>query len=133
MTILSCSGGMEVWAIAIPGSHIAIAAQFLEGVLALLVLGAAGTFARPGVAQFLDDLTHGLRLGLDRESARVAAQAAKTLAFLVGEIERDDRHVLALDVFPNVQLRPVQQGMDPDVRPLVEIRLELIPQLGDRK
>src|SRR6266542_3267622 len=104
MTILSCSGGMELWAIDIPGSHITIAAQLLEGVLALLVLGAAGTLARPGVAQFLDDLTHRLGLGLDREGARVAAQAAKPFPFLVGEIERNHRHVFALDVFPNVQL-----------------------------
>src|SRR6266496_4279589 len=97
MTILSCSGGIEPWAIDIPGSHITIAAQLFEGVLALLVLGAAGTFARPGVAQFLDDLTHRLRLGLDWEGARVAAQAAKTFAFFVGEIKRDDRHVFAFE------------------------------------
>ena len=57
------------------------------------------------------------------------AEAAVALALLVGEVERDDRDVLALDVLPDVQLGPVQQRMDADVRARLEVGLELVPQL----
>ena len=39
-------------------------------------------------------------------------------------------HVLALDVFPDVQLGPVQQRVNADVGARLEVRLELVPQLG---
>src|SRR5580698_2723633 len=63
MTIFNCSLG------AVPGllcmvrtnsriSHVAVTAQLLEGVFALLVLRAAGAFGSLGVPKFLDDLAH---------------------------------------------------------------------------
>jgi hypothetical protein len=46
-----------------------------------------------------------------------AADAPVAFPLLVREVERDDGDLLALDVFPDVQLRPVQQRVDADVGP----------------
>ena len=61
-------------------SHVAVAPQFFKGIFAFLVLGAAGALRGSGVAQFLDNLAHGCRVGLDGQRAGRAAQAAVTLA-----------------------------------------------------
>ena len=107
-------------------SHVAVAAQLLEGVLALLVLGAPGAFGRARAAQFLHDLPHRARGGLDGKGAGGAPDAAKAFTAAVVKIQRDHRDVLTLDIFPDVQFRPVQQGMDPDVGPGFKIRFELV-------
>ena len=46
----------------------------------------------------------------------------------VVEIQRDDRNLLALDVLPDVQLGPVQERVNADVRAGRKIGLELIPE-----
>src|ERR1039458_3345885 len=133
MTILSCSvaaGGTETGAAAlIASSHVPVPPQLLERPLTLLILRSARPLRHPRAAQFLHDLMHRARLRLDRERARVTPNAPVTLPLVIGEVERDDGHALTLDVLPDVQLRPVQQRMNPDVGPGLEVRLELIPQL----
>src|SRR5688572_19984146 len=116
--------------IVISDSHVPIPAQLLERVLAFLVLGATGALGGFGVAQFLDDVAHGFCVRLDWKRAGRAAQAAITFTLAVRKVERDNRNVFALDVFPDIQLRPVQQGMDANVRALFKVRLELVPQFG---
>src|ERR1035437_3656150 len=110
-------------------SHVAIAPQFLEGIFAFLVLRAACAFGDSGGAQFVDDFPDGFRLGPDRESAGITANRAIAFAFGVREIERNHGNIFALDVFPDVQLGPMEQRMYPDVCALFEIRFELVPQL----
>src|ERR1035437_5346426 len=133
MTILSCSaaaGGAGDGSGALIGkSHISVPTQFLEGRFTFLVLRPARPLRRPCAAQFLDDLMHRARLGLHRECARVTPNAAVTFSLLVREVERDDGDALALDIFPDVQLRPVQQRVNADMSPRLEVRLELVPQL----
>jgi hypothetical protein len=110
--------------------HVAVASELFEGILAFLVLGAAGAFGDIGGAEFLDDFRDGTGVGFDGKCARVTADGAIALAAFVGKVQRNDRNVLALDVLPDVQLRPVQQRMDPDMRPFLIIGFELIPELG---
>src|SRR5208282_3785033 len=112
MTILSCSapaGGSEDGGTGLMGrSHIAVAPELLEGVFAFLVLRPAGALGRAVVAQLLDDFAHGAGLRLDGERAGVTADAAVAFSLVVREVEGDDGHALALDVFPDVQFGPVQ-------------------------
>src|SRR2546428_8370516 len=125
MTMLRCSVGraMAVGMVL----HVAVFAEQLHP--AAFVLRAAGALGYRGASQLLDDLVHGLGRGLDRERARSAAQAPVAGPVALVEVEVDDRDVLSADVFPDVDLRPVEQGMDPDVRALGEGSLELVPQL----
>ena len=64
----------------------------------------------------------------DRRCAGRAAKTAITRPVPLVEIEIDEGNVLKLDVFPNVDFRPVQQRMDSDVRSRRKCRLELIPE-----
>src|SRR5688572_30169029 len=107
--------------------HVSIASEFFESIFTLFILGAPGTFGRPRHPQLFDNVAHGSSIRLDGESAGSAAQAAIALAFSVGKVKRYDRDLLTLDVFPNVQLRPVKQGMDADVGAFFEIGFELVP------
>ena len=125
-TVFGAAGIVEV---RVDISHVAIAAEFLESVLAFFVLGAAGAFARFGVAEFFDDFADGFRVGFNRAGAGGASEAAIALSFGVCEVERDDRHVLALDIFPDVQLGPVEQRMNTNVRTLFVVGFKLVPQL----
>src|ERR1039458_5798378 len=132
MTILSCSAVIGVnrdgVVALISLSHVPIPPQFLERLLTLLILRAARPLRHPGAAQFLHDLVHRGSPRLDRERARVTPDAPVTFPLLVRKVERYDRDLLALDVFPDVQLRPVQKRMNPDMGPGLEVRLELVPQ-----
>src|SRR6516162_6917376 len=87
--------------------HISIATQFFESIFAFLVLAATGTFRRFRVAQFLDNVSYSRGVGFNRQGARRTTQASVALAILVREIKRNNWNTLALDVFPNVKLRPV--------------------------
>src|SRR2546425_11083140 len=114
-------------ALAMTASHVAVFAEQLHPTA--FVLRAAGALGYRGASQLLDDLVHGLGRGLDRERAGGTAQAPVAGPVSLVKVEVDDRDVLGADVFPDVDLRPVEQGMDPDVRALGEGGLELIPQL----
>src|SRR5215831_3924160 len=50
------------------------------------------------------------------------------LSFL-GEIERYDRDVLAIDVFPHVGFRPIRQGKDTYALPGLDATVEQVPKL----
>src|SRR5262245_46876326 len=102
------------WSLVI--SHVAVATQLFESVFAFLVLSATGAFRGFGVPQFLDYFRNGFRVRLDGAGARGAAEAAVAFSFSVREIKRNDRHVLAVDVLPHVQLGPVEQRVDADMR-----------------
>src|SRR6202000_591500 len=84
-------------------SHIAVAAQLFERVLAFLVLRAARSLRSLRSPQFRDDFRNIARTRLDRRRARITPN--RTIAFALGirKIKRDDRNVFALDIFPNVQ------------------------------
>src|ERR1035437_2794556 len=110
-------------------SHVPVPPQLLEGGFAFLVLRPARPLRRPRAAQFLYDLSHSAGLRLDGERARVTANAPVPRPLVVREIEWDDGDALALDILPDIQLRPVQQGVNADMCPWLKVRLELVPQL----
>src|SRR6202034_3162791 len=88
-------------------SHIPITPQFFKCIFAFLVLRATGTLRRLRVAKFLDDFADVARSRFDGKRAGRAADAPIALALIIREIEGDDRDPFALDVFPDIQLRPV--------------------------
>ena len=47
-----------------------------------------------------------------------------------GEVERDDRDVLEVDVLPDVELGPVREREDADALALVDLAVVEVPQLG---
>src|SRR5205823_5784081 len=137
ITILSCSVGvvdpfpLTIWTSIYRqiSSHVSVAPQLLKRIFALLVLSPARSLRCAGMPQLLNDLAHAARIRLDRERARRTAQTPISFALLIRKVERNHRNLLPLDIFPHIQLRPVEQGMDPDVCSLLEISLELVPQL----
>src|ERR1041385_4605351 len=80
--------------------------------------------------QLIDDVVHGLRRRCNRHRARRTTETAITGPIPFAEIEIHKRNVLELDVFPNIDLRPIQQRMDPDVSARGKRCLELIPEFG---
>src|SRR3989454_1435268 len=114
-------------ALAMTALHVAVFAEELHP--AAFVLRAAGALGYRGAAQFLDDRIDGLGRGLDREGAGSAAQAPVAGPVALVEVEVDDRDVLGADVFPDVDLCPVEQGVDPDVRARGAGGREPLPQL----
>src|SRR6185503_6830473 len=103
-------------------SHVALAAQLLEAVLAVLHAARAlrDVPQRPAL-QLHDDVVHVLGLALDRPLAGSAAQAAVARAVALVVVERHRRDVLALDVLPDVQLGPVEQRVNAQVRARREV------------
>src|SRR5215470_16214324 len=106
------------------GSHIPIPAQFLERILALLVLRPPGALGSLRLAQFGDNFAHGACIRFYRKRARRTAEAAVALVFPIGEVKRDNGNVFAFDIFPDVQFSPVKQRMNSNVRPFFKISLE---------
>src|SRR5688572_31958236 len=79
-------------------------------------------------AELRHDLAHRPGRRLDRPGAGVTAEGPVANAVGSGVVERDRRDGLALDVFPDIELGPVEQGMNADMSPRCEIRLVLIPE-----
>ncbi len=100
----------------------------LHRVGGLFVLRSALAFPDPRRFEFLEDVVQSRRLGNDRLTARLAADTSIPLA-LFGEIQVHDREILFLDVPPHVQFRPIEQGVDPDVRVVIGSGAEEVPQL----
>src|SRR5256885_212964 len=128
MTMFRCSLARgETVAVVMAGSHVTVFTEKLHP--AAFVLRAARALGYVCVAQLLDDLVQGFCRGLDRERAGGAAQAPVASPVALVEVEVDDRNLFGADVFPDVDLGPVEQGMDPDVCAFGERGLELVPQL----
>src|SRR5205807_6725732 len=127
MTMFRCSvaDGARRVAVVMAGSHVTIFTEELHP--AAFILRPARALGYVRVAQLLDDLVNGFCRGLDREGAGGAAQAPVASPVALVEVQVDDRDVLGANVFPDVDLGPVEHGMDPDVRALGERGLELVP------
>src|SRR5436305_3475727 len=122
--VSDCTGGRRL-------SHVAIPAQLFQAVLAVLeAAGTLGDILERAAADLDDDLVDVLGGALDGGLARAAAQAAVAGAAALVVVERDGGDVLALDVLPDVELGPVEQGMHPHVGAGGEVGLELVPELG---
>src|SRR4029077_1529210 len=93
------------------------------------ILRAARSLCHRGVPQLVNDVVHGLCRRSDWRRAGRTAEAAIAGPLPLVEIEIDEGNVLALDVFPNIDFRPIQQRMNSDVCPRRKSRLELIPEL----
>ena len=90
--------------------------------------GAPRAFGRFGGPELGHDLIDRLRPGFNRERAGRAPQRAIAVPGAVVKVQRNDRDFLALDVLPDVQFRPVQERVNPDVRARREVGLELVPE-----
>src|SRR5207253_4411514 len=133
MTILRFSVGLAMSAIMLSrlaGSllllHVTVFAKQLHP--AALILGPARAFRDGGVTELLNDCIHGFGCGFDRSRAGSAAKTAVPRAVAFVKVQIDDGDVLCPDVFPDVDLCPVQEGMDPDVCAFWEGGLKLVPQ-----
>src|SRR6185295_11303103 len=92
------------------------------------ILRAARSLRHRGMPQLVDNVVHGLRRGSDRHRAGRTTKTAIAGPIPLVEIEIHEGNVLELDVFPNIDLRPIQQRVDSDVCAWREGRLELIPE-----
>src|SRR6266542_3407219 len=104
--------------------HVPVFAQQLHA--AALILGAAGAFGDRGQLQLFDQLVDVLRRGLDPERARRAAETPISGAIALVEVQVDDLDVLQAYVFPDIDLPPVEERVDADVRAGWEAGLELV-------
>src|SRR3989344_3862325 len=114
-----------------PPLHVPFAPERLQTTTVFLILCTAGTFGdidEFSTAKFFDDLLRVLRGRLNRSRARIIPQGTIPLAVPLIIIQRDGRDLLTIDVFPDVQFRPVEQRVDADMRSGNEIRLVLIPK-----
>src|SRR5215510_12160809 len=111
------------------GSHVSITPQSFERVFGLLVLRASGSFGRPSDLELRHDVGDLLRRRLNRLRARRAAQRTIALAAAIVEIEIEPLNLLARDVAPQVELRPVQERMKPNMRAGRYVGAEVSPEL----
>src|SRR5437016_8063410 len=81
------------------------------------ILRAARSLCHRSMPQLVNDVVHGLRSRFDRRRAGRTAETAIAGPLPLIEIEIDDGNVLALDAFPTIDLRPIQQRMNSDVCP----------------
>src|SRR5256885_7646149 len=93
------------------------------------ILRAARSLCHCRMPQLVNDVVHGLRCRFDRRRAGRTAETAIAGPLPFVEIEVDEGNVLDFDVFPNIDFRPIQQRMDPDMSSRGKSRLELIPEL----
>lgn len=117
-----------VWAIL----HVAVPAKGLQAAAVFLVLGTARTLRNVGQGaglQLFDNLPGAAGSGPDGPGAGGAAQGAVALAVALVVIQGYGGDVLPFDVFPDVQLGPVQQGMDAHMGTRRKVGLELVPEL----
>src|SRR5690242_300398 len=126
--ILSLIATSSIWDDVPHASHVSAGAQPLEGVLGLLVLGAAGALGDARALELGDDRVDVGRLARHRPGARPAAQRAVAPP-VAREIELDHRDALALRVAPHIELGPMQQRMDAQVDAGREFRVEVVPEL----
>src|SRR5215207_11278500 len=112
-------------------SHVPFAAERLEPAAVVLVLRASRPFGdvrETAALQLDDDLLHVLGVRHHRLGAWPAAERAKALSLALVVVEAHGRDALALDVLPDVELRPIEQRVDADVRTWRELGGVLIPE-----
>src|SRR5258706_1587908 len=90
--------------------------------------GALRDIFKLSALEFRNDVIDGLCLALDRSLAGGASQTAVPCAGALVVIKRHRRNLFALNVFPNMQLRPIEQWMDANMRAGREIGLKLVPK-----
>src|SRR5687767_7837493 len=91
--------------------HVSIAAQRFEPAAVVLVLRAPGALRNPRKTtgfQLDNDLRHIARVRVHRLGAGPAAQRTVAAAGTLVVIERHRRDALPLDVFPDIQLGPIE-------------------------
>src|SRR6185295_17450938 len=79
------------------------------------ILRTARSLRHRSVPQLNNDVVHRLGARLDRRRAGRTAETAIAGPITLVEIEIHEGNVLELDVFPNIDLRPIQQRVDSDV------------------
>src|SRR5262249_35598053 len=96
-------------------SHVSAAAQALERAFRFLILGAPGALGSRRRLELGDDGVDRRRRAGDRQRAGGAAERAVAAAGSC-EIEIDDRGRLAPDVAPHIELGPMEQRVDAQMR-----------------
>src|SRR5207244_8459274 len=101
--------------------------QALESVFGLVVQRAAGALRHLGGVELGEDFVDvGSRRG-DGIGDVLIAEGAIALA-VFGDVERDDRNVLAPGVGPDVGLGPMQDRVDAQMSALRRRGVELVPE-----
>ncbi len=113
--------------------HETFCAEFLHGVAFVVILGASGSFAGFGGAQFFDDIVDGRCVAFSGIADGPAAEGAEAATDAVwagaGEIHLGDGDSLSLDVEPDVAFGPIEECLDADVFAWGAGCCELVPEL----
>src|SRR5579885_1365971 len=112
-TTTNCSGAAVIAGVR---SHVALGAQALEGVLALVIHGAARALGLAARLELQDDLRDGRRGRGHRKGYVLLA-------------ERTEAPAVARDVAPDVDLRPTEQRVHADVAAGRRLGVEPVPEL----
>ncbi len=94
------------------------------------ILRAPGSLGHRGAAQFGDDLRDRIRAGIDGTRAGHTAEAAITGAGAPVKIQLRQGNPFLFEVFPDIQLGPVEQRVDARMSSGGKRRLVLIPQFS---
>src|SRR5689334_17341187 len=108
-------------------SHVAVFAEQLHP--SPLILRPSRPLRHGRMAQFIDDIVHRLGGGLDGEGARRTTEASIPSALAPIQIEIDKWNIFEFDVLPDIDLGPVQQWVNTDMRALRKGGFKLVPQL----
>src|SRR5262245_25387402 len=108
-------------------SHVSIFSKHLHP--PTLVLSPPRPLCDRTVPQFFNDVVHALGGRFDRSRTGRAAQAAIAGPIPSIKIEINEGNVLKFNVLPNIDLRPIQQRMDPYVCSGRKSCFELVPEL----
>ena len=139
---MSCHGmPFQAWLLAstspahyaLPILHVPVPAQCLQSAPILRILGRPRSFGNVGElagAKLIDDVCGTAGGGFDGASTRGTPQRPIAPAFPLIVVHRHCGDLLPVDIFPDVQLRPIEQRVDPDVGARGEICLELVPEFG---
>jgi hypothetical protein len=116
----------------IEGLHISVSPERFKTPSVVLILCPARAFSdvrKLSASELLDDLGRISGVRINRKRAGIASQGAIPLSISVVVIEGDGGYFFSMDIFPDVQLCPVQEGMNANVGSGSKIGLELVPEL----
>lgn len=94
-----------------------------------LILSAATSLRDGGHAEFRNDVGNRRSTGCHRAGAWYASQTPISHAVALIEVECGKGNLFELKIFPDIQLRPIQEGMDTDMGAGWERRIELVLEL----